>query len=46
MPVVAIGVCVGLAAGATRDQMLGGVAALAVGAALYLMQRRLGTAAG
>ena len=44
MPVVAIGVCVGLAAGATRDQMLGGIAALAVGAALYLMQRRLGTA--
>jgi hypothetical protein len=46
MPIVAIGVCIGLAAGATRQQMLGGTAALAVGAALYLTQRRLRTAAG
>jgi basic amino acid/polyamine antiporter, APA family len=39
MPIVAIGVCIGLAAGATREQLLGGIAALAVGAALYLKQR-------
>jgi APA family basic amino acid/polyamine antiporter len=45
MPIVAIGVCIGLAAGATREQLAGGIAALAVGAALYLTQRRLGTAA-
>jgi amino acid transporter len=45
MPIVAIGVCIGLAAGATREQLLGGIAALFVGAALYLTQRQLGTAA-
>jgi len=39
MPLVAIGVCIGLAAGATREQLLGGAAALVVGAALYLTQR-------
>src|SRR3954469_8879871 len=35
MPIVAMCVCVVLAAGATRDQFLGGAAALAVGAVLY-----------
>ena len=35
MPVVAMGVCVALAAGATRQQLLGGAAALVVGGALY-----------
>ena len=35
MPIVAIGVCVVLAAGATRQQLLGGAAALIVGGALY-----------
>ena len=39
-PIVAIGVCVGLAAGATRQQLLGGAAALVVGAALYASQVR------
>jgi amino acid transporter len=36
-PIVAIGVCVALAAGATRAQLLGGVAALAAGALLYVL---------
>jgi amino acid transporter len=36
MPMVAIGVCIGLAAGATRQQLLGGLAALAIGAILFL----------
>jgi basic amino acid/polyamine antiporter, APA family len=36
VPVLAMIVCVGLAAGATRQQMLGGLAALAVGAGLFL----------
>ena len=35
MPVVAMCVCVVLAAGATGDQFLGGIAALVVGAVLY-----------
>jgi len=35
-PVVAMCVCVALAAGATRDQLLGGGAALVIGAALYV----------
>jgi APA family basic amino acid/polyamine antiporter len=39
-PLLAIGVCIGLAAGATRQQLLGGVAALAAGAAFYGMVRR------
>ena len=39
-PIVAIGVCVGLAAGATRQQLLGGAAALVVGAALYAVSAR------
>jgi basic amino acid/polyamine antiporter, APA family len=38
-PVVAILVCVALAAGATREQLLGGAAALAVGGALYASQQ-------
>jgi basic amino acid/polyamine antiporter, APA family len=41
MPLVAIGVCVVLAAGATRAQLLSGFIALLVGAALYLTQKRL-----
>ena len=40
MPVVAIGVCIGLAAGATPQQLLGGAAALVVGAALYAVSGR------
>jgi hypothetical protein len=39
-PIVAIGVCIGLAAGATRQQLLGGAAALVVGAALYAVSGR------
>src|SRR4051812_13618695 len=39
VPVVAIGVCIALAAGATRQQLLGGLAALAVGAILFLISR-------
>ena len=38
VPTVAIVVCAGIAAGATRDQLLGGIAALAVGAALFATQ--------
>jgi APA family basic amino acid/polyamine antiporter len=38
MPLVAIGVCVVLAAGATQAQLLGGIGALAIGAALYGLQ--------
>jgi len=45
MPLLAIGVCIGLAAGATRDQLLGGIAALAIGAVLFLMKRGSGAAA-
>jgi basic amino acid/polyamine antiporter, APA family len=39
-PIIAMCVCVALAAGATRDQLLGGGAALSVGAALYAASRR------
>jgi amino acid transporter len=39
-PIVAIGVCVVLAAGATRQQLLGGALALLAGAALYAVSGR------
>jgi APA family basic amino acid/polyamine antiporter len=39
MPIVAMGVCVALAAGATRQQLAGGLVALAVGAMLFTVQR-------
>ena len=42
MPLLAIAVCAGLAAGATREQLLGGIAALVIGAALYWMRAGLG----
>jgi len=42
-PIVAIGVCVVLAAGATRQQLLGGVLALVAGAALYAVSGRTGS---
>jgi APA family basic amino acid/polyamine antiporter len=38
MPMVAMAVCAGLAAGATKQQLLGGLAALAAGAALFAIQ--------
>ena len=38
-PILAMCVCAGLAAGATRKQLLGGFAALAIGAAFYGMVR-------
>ena len=38
MPIVAMGVCVALAAGATRQQLLGGFVALAIGAMFYRLQ--------
>jgi amino acid transporter len=38
VPLVAIGVCVALAAGATGAQLLGGVTALLIGAILYWLQ--------
>jgi amino acid transporter len=38
VPTVAIVVSLAIAAGATREQMLGGLAALAVGAALFAIQ--------
>jgi basic amino acid/polyamine antiporter, APA family len=38
MPIVAMAVCAGLAAGAKREQLLGGFAALAIGAALFAVQ--------
>lgn len=41
VPLVAIVVCVGIAVGATRDQLLGGAAALAAGAVLFLATARL-----
>jgi amino acid transporter len=41
MPIAAMIVCAGLAAGATRQQLAGGIAALAVGAALYWTQARI-----
>ena len=40
MPIAAMAVCVALAAGATRQQLAGGIAALVVGAALYWIQVR------
>src|SRR3954452_24733321 len=40
VPLIAMGVCIVLAAGATRDQLLGGLAALGIGALLYLAQKR------
>ena len=40
IPIVAIIVCVGIAAGATRPQFLGGLAALAVGAVMFLIAGR------
>src|SRR3954467_5167016 len=39
MPLAAMGVCIALAAGATRQQLLGGFAALAIGAGFYGMVR-------
>ena len=39
-PIVAIGVCAALAAGATRDQLLGGGAAFGVGALFFAASRR------
>jgi len=39
-PIVAMCVCAALAAGATREQMLGGAAALAVGALFFAASRR------
>jgi amino acid transporter len=38
VPILAMGVCVGLAAGATRQQLLGGAAALLGGAAMFAIQ--------
>jgi len=38
-PIVAMGVCAALAAGATRDQLLGGAAALGVGALFFAASR-------
>jgi APA family basic amino acid/polyamine antiporter len=38
VPIVAILVCVGIAAGATRQQLLGGAAALLAGAAMFAIQ--------
>jgi basic amino acid/polyamine antiporter, APA family len=37
MPILAMGVCVALAAGATRQQLLGGFVALAIGALFYFL---------
>jgi basic amino acid/polyamine antiporter, APA family len=39
VPIAAMGVCVALAAGATAAQMLGGVAALVIGAIIYRLQK-------
>ncbi len=41
VPIVAILVCVGIAAGATRQQLLGGAAALSAGAAMFAIQTGL-----
>jgi len=38
VPMVAIAMSVGVAAGATREQLIGGLAALAVGAVLYVIR--------
>jgi amino acid transporter len=40
VPIVAMAVCVGLAAGATRQQLLGGAAALLIGALLFFLSTR------
>jgi APA family basic amino acid/polyamine antiporter len=40
MPIIAMGVCAALAAGATRQQLLGGAAALVVGAVLFAIRPR------
>jgi amino acid transporter len=40
IPIVAIVVCAGIAAGATREQLLGGIAALAAGAVLFAVSAR------
>ena len=37
-PIVAIAMSLGVAAGATREQLIGGLAALVVGAAMYLIR--------
>jgi amino acid transporter len=44
VPIVAIVVCVGIAAGATRGQLLWGCAALAAGAVLFVATAGLGSA--
>ena len=46
VPLLAIGVSLLILAGATRQQLLGGAAALAVGAALFLASDRFGRRAG
>ena len=46
VPLLAIGVSLLILAGATRPQLLGGAAALAVGAALFLANDRFGRSAG
>jgi hypothetical protein len=38
VPAIAIAVSLAIAAGATEEQLLGGFAALAVGAALFVVQ--------
>jgi amino acid transporter len=40
MPIAAMAVCIALAAGATAPQLLGGAAALAIGAILFLVSGR------
>jgi amino acid transporter len=40
VPVVAIAMSLGVAAGATREQLVGGLAALAIGAVMYAVRRR------
>jgi APA family basic amino acid/polyamine antiporter len=40
VPIVAIAMSLGVAVGATREQLLGGLAALTVGAVLYVVQTR------
>jgi amino acid transporter len=40
VPIAAIAMSLGVAVGATREQLLGGLAALAVGAVLFLVQTR------
>lgn len=40
VPIVAIAMSLGVAVGATREQLLGGLAALAVGAVMFLVRTR------